>query len=274
MKRTILSISACALIILALSASLKTVASGGVTINFDDLPDFTAVTEQYANLGVHFSSATILRKGGSLSGAFPPRSGLGVIFDFPTGVITATFDAPHHIVGGYITGNRNITLRAFNQAGQVLGSASTGGPNYVGSGGPPPNMLLQVISSGTDIVRVTFSDSGNTYTVDDFFFDSTPFDTCMRDDATGNLLMFNSSTGDYQFMRCSDSFTMSGKGLARSVNGILTLTDSKPDRRVSAVFLTSQKTGSATIYLMAAPGVWQLFRLNDTTSLGKSCACH
>jgi hypothetical protein len=97
------------------------------------------------------------------------------------------------------------------------------------------------------------------------------FDTCLRDNTTGNLLQFSSTNGQYLFTRCSEGFTLSGTGVVRLVNGILTLTDSKPDRRVSAGFLT-QKTGSATIYLMVAPGVWQTFRINATNPAAV-CSC-
>ena len=57
---------------------------------------------------------------------------------------------------------------------------------------------------------------------------------------------------------------MSGTGVARLVNGIQTLTDFKTDRRISAGFNTGQLTGNATIYLQAASGVWQTFRIVQT----------
>jgi hypothetical protein len=98
------------------------------------------------------------------------------------------------------------------------------------------------------------------------------FDTCLKDSSTGNLFLFNSTTGQYKFTRCSDGFMLSGTGVVRLVNGILTLTDSKPDRRVSAGFITSQRTGSLTIYIMIAPGVWQTFRINSTNPAAV-CSC-
>jgi hypothetical protein len=98
------------------------------------------------------------------------------------------------------------------------------------------------------------------------------FDTCLKDDRSGNLLQFNSTSGQYKFIRCSDGFMLSGTGLVRLVNGILTLTDSKPDRRVSAGFITSQRTGSATIYIMIGQGVWQTFRINSTNPAAV-CGC-
>jgi hypothetical protein len=88
------------------------------------------------------------------------------------------------------------------------------------------------------------------------------FDTCLIDSA-GNQLQWNSTTGAYTFTRASDGFMLSGTGVVRLVNGIRTLTDFKPDRRLSAGLNTGQLTGTATIYLMVAQGVWQLLRIID-----------
>lgn len=62
-------------------------------------------------------------------------------------------------------------MTAFGPQGQILAAASTGGANFVGSAtGIPANKLLEVLSSGTPIASVTFRDSGNTFTVDNFTF--------------------------------------------------------------------------------------------------------
>jgi hypothetical protein len=60
-------------------------------------------------------------------------------------------------------------MTAYDASGNVLGISFTGGPNYSEVG--TPNMLLEV-SSGTAIASVVFHDSGNTFTVDDLYFDS------------------------------------------------------------------------------------------------------
>jgi uncharacterized repeat protein (TIGR01451 family) len=99
------------------------------------------------------------------------------------------------------------------------------------------------------------------------------FDTCLKDNTTGNLLQWNSVNGQYLFTRCSDGFILAGTGLAKLVNGIKTLTDFKADRRISAGFNTGQLTGNATIYLMVAQGVWQTFQIVDTNPAAV-CACN
>ena len=98
------------------------------------------------------------------------------------------------------------------------------------------------------------------------------FDTCLRDNSTGNLLQWNSTTGQYKFTRCSDGFMIAGTGVVKLVGGIQMLTDFKPDRRISAGFNTGQRTGNATIYLQAVPGVWQSFQIVDTNP-NAVCAC-
>jgi len=97
------------------------------------------------------------------------------------------------------------------------------------------------------------------------------YDTCLRDASGAGLLQWNSTTGQYKFTRCSDGFMLTGTGTVRLVNGIHMLTDSKTDRRISAGFNPGQLTGSATIYLMVTPGVWQVFRINE--AIPTPCLC-
>jgi len=99
-----------------------------------------------------------------------------------------------------------------------------------------------------------------------------PFDTCLKDNTTGNLLQWNSTTGQYQFTRCSDGFMLTGTGTARLVNGIRTLTDFKADRRLSAGLNPGQLTGNAIIYINVAVGVWQTVQVFDTNP-SAVCSC-
>jgi len=103
-------------------------------------------------------------------------------------------------------------------------------------------------------------------------FEFQAFDVCLKDNNTGNLLQWSSTTGRYTFTRCSDGFTVSGTGKVSLVNGIKTLTDFKSDRRISGGFNTGQLTGNATVYLQVAAGVWQSFQIVDTNPHA-ACAC-
>jgi len=98
------------------------------------------------------------------------------------------------------------------------------------------------------------------------------FNACLKDNTTGNLLQWNTTTGQYRFTRCSDNFTVTGTGAVALVNGIRTLMDFSSSRRISAGFNTGQLTGNATIYLNVGPGLWQLFSIHDTNP-SAVCAC-
>ena len=98
------------------------------------------------------------------------------------------------------------------------------------------------------------------------------FDTCIQDDATGNMIQFNSKTGDYLFTKCGKSgISLSGTGTITTPSGILTLTDNKSDRRISAGFNLGSLTGRAIVILISE-GVSQTFSLSQTNP-HPSCVC-
>ncbi len=142
-----------------------------ITLGFDGLADLSTNLNAF---GVSFTGATVLACGGSLNCVpFPPFSGRNVIYDSGNGVITANFDPSVTgavcMVSARITGNRNITMTAFDNNNNVIDTQQTGGANYVGSGGTP-NLLLSITAANAPIASVTFHDDGNTYTIDDFTF--------------------------------------------------------------------------------------------------------
>ena len=146
-----------------------------VTLGFDGLAESSL---DVGDLGVSFNGAAVLTCGSRLNcGAFPPFSGDNVIFDnFGSGgVITAAFDqsmASNVLnVSARITGNRTVTMTAFNADGIILDQSSTSGPNFFGSGGGAPNELVSVRSETDPITMVIIRDGGNTFTIDDFSFD-------------------------------------------------------------------------------------------------------
>jgi hypothetical protein len=139
-------------------------------ITFDNLPDGTIVTNQFA--GVSFTGAQVLTAGVDLNPLFPPVSNPNVVFDFLNGTITATFTTPVTSVGAFVTGNTSITESIFRGA-TMVGSVSTGGANFIGAGtGLPPNIFLSI--SDFDITRAVFTDTGNSFTLDNFTFTPVP----------------------------------------------------------------------------------------------------
>jgi hypothetical protein len=153
-------------------------AAPTIVIDFESLADLDIVDDQFLALGADFGgTASILRAGASLTSVFPPKSGSNVIFDDPqlgSGIIRVdAVGLPWAMAGGFVTGNTDVTMTAYASDGSVLGSASTGGANFVGA--PTallPNIFLSVTANG--IAYVEFSDSGNNYVVDDFTLQAIP----------------------------------------------------------------------------------------------------
>ncbi len=160
------------------AAVLPTPASADIVIDFEGLAASTIITNQYLGLGASFTApeATILTLGGSLNPAFPPFSGINVIFDTTGqgGSIRIDAAGPEWtMAGGYVTGNLVVMITAYDSMGNSLGSSSTQGPNYIGAGtGFAPNEFISV--SAPNIAYIEFMDGGNTYTVDDFTFQPIP----------------------------------------------------------------------------------------------------
>ena len=172
--RTLFGLSSLAVVGLGLLIGASGRAEADVVIGFDNLSSLDIVTNQYQSQGVTFTGAQVLTAGVSLSSAYPPHSGSNVVYDYSTGVITATTASGKtaSMVGGYITSNTVITEYAYDAKGVLLGTSSTPGANYIGAGtGISPNFFLSVTAAG--IASVQFHDTGNTFTLDDFTFSPT-----------------------------------------------------------------------------------------------------
>jgi len=157
----------------ALALLVGVSAHSAVVIDFESPADGTILTTEYSAQGVNFSGAAILNESGTLNPEFPPHSGNQVVYDYLDGTITASaVGSLWSSAGGYITGNTAITLEAYDSANNLLGSVSTSGANYIGSGNDNPNIFLNVQADG--IAYVKFHDTGNTFTLDDFQFTPVP----------------------------------------------------------------------------------------------------
>jgi hypothetical protein len=98
------------------------------------------------------------------------------------------------------------------------------------------------------------------------------YDTCIQDNSSKNTLQLNTTTGEYRFVRCSDGFTITGRGKLASQSGILSLSDRQTGWVISASFNAGQRTGTANIQIISAPGTSQTIRINDT-SPANACSC-
>jgi hypothetical protein len=96
------------------------------------------------------------------------------------------------------------------------------------------------------------------------------YDICLQDDTSGDILLFNSNTGDFKFIRCgTDGFVIEKPGLKHTISRKrcqVTLNDST----VSAVLDTCDRRGSATI---RTPGYGAVFVIRDSNTKDNTCAC-
>lgn len=193
--------------------------AGKTVIDFESLAETNVVDNQFLGLGADFNgTATTLTVGSLLNPDYPPNSGSNVIYDdnqFGTGIIrvdaVGTFWG---MAGAYATRNANVTLTAYASDSSVMGTASTGDRNYIGvPSGPLPNIFLSV--TAPDIAYVEFSHSGipdlpaylnpprlgfrefgeigNSFTVDDFTFQTIP--------APGAILLGGIGVGVVSWLR-------------------------------------------------------------------------
>jgi hypothetical protein len=95
---------------------------------------------------------------------------------------------------------------------------------------------------------------------------------CIQDDITHDTFRFNTQTGAYVYTRCRDKFMLTGTGTVRIIGSVVTLSDTRPDRRITANFLLNQLTGRAYITLIPAPGVSQTIVVNQTNPHA-TCTC-
>jgi CSLREA domain-containing protein len=172
-------------------------------IDFDDLPNGTAVIDQYKP--VIFSGARILTPGMSTS----PASGTNVLTNSSPSandMIEAVFDqtaAPVHTISAKITGDVNITMSAYNAQGAILGAvAQTGGSNVEN-----PNKLLSVTSTRDAIAKVIIKRGQGSrtliFTVDDFTYSY---------DTSGSVTIRSSILGN-ENQNCSGTVASQGENL-------------------------------------------------------------
>jgi hypothetical protein len=91
------------------------------------------------------------------------------------------------------------------------------------------------------------------------------FDICLKDDNTGDLIQWSSTTGDYLFTHCgAGGFTLTGTGTVSVASGVQQLKHKVTnDRNINAGFVISSQTGTANVYVTTA-GTTVLYRINDT----------
>ncbi|HEY6328775.1 MAG TPA: hypothetical protein VI756_05520, partial [Blastocatellia bacterium] len=98
------------------------------------------------------------------------------------------------------------------------------------------------------------------------------FDECLKDDTTGDILEWSSTSGAYSFTHCATGFTLSGTGTAAHTGSAETLSVSTSSQKVTANFNTATLTGHAVITVVVSAGVSETFTINQTKT-HVTCSC-
>ncbi len=96
------------------------------------------------------------------------------------------------------------------------------------------------------------------------------FDICLQDETNGNLLEFNSTTGEYRFTNCRKRFTLSGRGTVSTNFCKVELKANAPGHSITALANTCVHNGSATVQVSAQR---QTYTVNDKNTANNTCSC-
>jgi hypothetical protein len=128
------------------------------------------------------------------------------------------------------------------------------------SGSCFPLGVTTVTSAATDT-------AGNKATAS---FKVTVWDVSLQDNRSGDLLLFNSRTGDYSFSRCADGKTLTGRALVTRFGCQTALRDAKVDAVFERCVYNSTGRGQAAIRFTSLGPV---FTINDSNTADNTEAC-
>lgn len=96
------------------------------------------------------------------------------------------------------------------------------------------------------------------------------FNICLQDDANGNFLKVNSTTGEYLFTNCSTGLTVGGKGTIRVVGCKIFLDGVTRDRSISALINVCTHVGAAS---MKDASLSKPMTIADSNMTNNTCGC-
>lgn len=130
---------------------------------------------------------------------------------------------------------------------------------------PPSGSVFPL---GVTNVTCTATDSGGAVASCNFMV--TVWDVCLQDDKSGDILFFNSFTGDFLFIRCATNFMLSGKGRITRVPCLITLKESRVTATLDRCVIAPLNRGNATIKPNPIGG-W--FYIKDSNTENNTCVC-
>lgn len=99
---------------------------------------------------------------------------------------------------------------------------------------------------------------------------SPAFDKLLQDNSSNDMLRFNSTTGAYQFSRCSSGYVLTGTATISLRGCAYTLSHITSDRRVQASFDSCANRGTASVQVFALSATYNITDSNTTNNPGNS----
>jgi uncharacterized delta-60 repeat protein len=131
---------------------------------------------------------------------------------------------------------------------------------------------VALVQTDGKIVAVGTANRTDSFPSGDFAlarYEGSPFDMCLQDDNGGNLLQFNTNTGDYQFTNCS-GFTLGGTAVITRKGSMTTLQQNGVDRRLLARIDGGVNKGTASLQVLSQGTT---FTITDRNTLNNTCSC-
>lgn len=168
-----------------------------------------------------------------------------------------------------------FTVAQINSDGSLDLSFGTGGKAdavFFGVGDLAADLALQpdgkIVVAGEVLTSQTLFDFGLAR------FDGggqeVSFDLCILDDTNGNLLQFNSNTGDYQFSNCRKQITLTGRGTVEIRFCKIEFQAIARDRNIVALANTCTHAGTASVKLFSPD---KTFTISDKDITNNNCSC-
>lgn len=162
------------------------------------------------------------------------------------------------LYSSYLGGNPDpATVIGFRENGNAI-AVDSGAGIYVAG---------QAFSTNFPVTAGAF-DTTHNGSGDGFVSKLNLFDICMQDDTNGNLLRFNSTTGDYLFTNCRKGMVFAGKGSVTTNFCKITLNASMPGQTLTALANTCTRAASAQL---VAQG--KTLTITDKDMGNDSCTC-
>jgi len=150
-------------------SSLAFAGSQTYTIDFEQYPEFTQITNQYAAEQVSFTNALQLVAPDYDYFDYPPSSGSGVITNDPNDPLEVLFTPGAVNISGYYSAPDGLVVTAYDGLGNVLAT-------FAGAGTNMANAPFTITSATTGIswIAISATDGADSETVDDLTYTTTP----------------------------------------------------------------------------------------------------